>query len=125
MRTQLTWLAEDQRLHPDDCCHGQHMVKQLGIGDRHHDSCLAEPVRIHVGILLRSALGAPRQTKSVDDASSGFQPVNNTIRPGTVAPKVFGLPPVLVRVMRNARRTGLRFGRLHGYGGKRCRGKPS
>ena len=77
MRTQLTWVAQDQRLHPNHCRNGQHLVKQLGIGASHHDSGLAEPVRVHVGSVLRSGPAAPRPVKSVDDASSGLQPVDN------------------------------------------------
>ena len=54
MRTQQTRVAQDQRLDPNHCRNGEHLVEQLGIGGRHHDSGLAELVRVHVGSVLRS-----------------------------------------------------------------------
>ena len=76
----MTRVAQDQRLDPNHCRNGQHLVKQLGIGDRRHDGGLAEPVRVHVGSVLTSGLDAPRPAKSVDDAPSGLQLVDNAVR---------------------------------------------
>ncbi len=82
MRTQQTRVGHDQRLDPNHCRNGQHLVKQLGIGGRHHDSGLAEPVRVHVGSVLRSGPRTPGAPKSVDDASSGLRLVDNAVLEG-------------------------------------------
>jgi hypothetical protein len=79
MRTQKSRVTHDQRLDPNHCRNGQHLVKQIGIGDRCHDSGLAEPLRVHVGSVLTSGLGAPRPAKSVDDAPNDLQLVDNAV----------------------------------------------
>ena len=79
---QQTRVAHDQRLHPNRCGNGEHLVKQLGIGLRHNDGGLAAPVRVHVGSVLRLGPCAPRAAKSVDDASSGFRLVDNALLKG-------------------------------------------
>ena len=37
-----TRVAQQQRLDPDHRREGEHLIEQLGVGDRHHDGGLAE-----------------------------------------------------------------------------------